>query len=158
MGDSFVPDYLLLVFFASCGVFQVSAVCNGLQGLLFFKGRRTAFLFGAALWVAAFAWFFLSEPRNQPDTGLGLTGNQQFGFFFVGSGAGLAFTLLLSSLRNLNLGKGPYPIGLDTLRQSNYLRALYGTLRPWGAFCLDRSPTRHKPAWSDSSQRREDQE
>ena len=68
MTSSFVPDYLVLVFFASCGVFQMAAACNGLQGLLFFKGRRTAFIFGLALWVAAFAWFFLSEPRNQPDT------------------------------------------------------------------------------------------
>ncbi|HIM49992.1 MAG TPA: hypothetical protein EYM32_14095, partial [Dehalococcoidia bacterium] len=79
MAGSFVPDYLVLVFSASCGVFQMAAACNGLHGLLFFKGRRTAFIFGLALWVAAFAWFFLSEPRNQPDTTLGLTGNQQFG-------------------------------------------------------------------------------
>ena len=157
MSDSFVPDYLLLVFFASCVVFQFAEVCNGLQGLLFFKGRRTALLFGLALWIAAFTWFFLSSPRNQPDTGLGLTGNQQFGFFFVGSGAGLAFTLLLSSLRNWNLGKGPYPIGLDALRQSNYLRALYRTLRPWVAFFLNRSTVRHKPVWGDSNQRQEEQ-
>ena len=143
MGGSFVPDYLILVFFASCGVFQMAAACNGLQGLLFFKGRRTAFLFGLALWVAAFAWFFLSEPRNQPDTGLGLTGNQQFGFFFVGSGAGLTLTLLLSSLRNLSLGNYPPQTGLDALRQSNYLRALYGTLRPWVVILRNRSSTGH---------------
>lgn len=158
MTGSFVPDYLVLVFFASCGVFQIAAACNSLHGLMFFKSRRTALLFGIALWVAAFAWFFLSEPRNQPDTGLGLTGNQQFGFFFVGSGAGLAFTLLMSSLRNLNLGTGSYPIGLDALRQSNYLRALYRTLQPWVAFYLDQSSTRRKPAWNDTSQQQEDQD
>ena len=146
MAGSFVPDYLVLVFFASCGVFQMAAACNGLHGLLFFKGRRTALIFGFVLWVAAFAWFFLSEPRNQPDTTLGLTGNQQFGFFFVGSGAGLTFTLLISSLRNLSLGKDQIQPGLDALRQSNYLRALHGTLRPWVALLRGRSFTGHKPS------------
>ena len=146
MAGSFVPDYLVLVFFASCGVFQMAAACNGLHGLLFFKGRRTAFIFGLVLWVAAFTWFFLSEPRNQPDTTLGLTGNQQFGFFFVGSGAGLTFTLLISSLRNLSFGKDQIQPGLDALRQSNYLRALHGTLRPWVALLRGRSFTGHKPS------------
>jgi hypothetical protein len=156
--DSFVPDYLVLVFFASCGVFQIAAACNDLRGLMFFKDRRIAFLFGVALWVTAFAWFFLSEPRNQPDTGLGLTGNQQFGFFFVGAGAGLAFTLLMSSLLNLNLGKCPIPFGLDALRQSNYLRALCGTLQLWAAFYLDKSSSKHKPSFGDSTLREQDQD
>jgi len=146
---SFVPDYLALVFFASCGVFQMAAACNGLHGLLVFRGRRTAFLFGLALWVAAFAWFFLSEPRNQPDTGLGLTGNQQFGFFFVGSGVGLTFTLLISSIRNLGLGNEPTQAGLDALRQSNYLRALYRTIQPRVALSLSRSSGRHKDSLHD---------
>jgi len=118
VAGSFVPDYLVLVFFASCGVFQMAAACNGLHGL----------------------------PRNQPDTTLGLTGNQQFGFFFVGSGAGLTFTLLISSLRNLSLGKDQIQPGLDALRQSNYLRALHGTLRPWVALLRGRSFTGHKPS------------
>ncbi len=156
MAGSFIFDYLALVFFASCGVFQMAAACNGLQGLLFFKGRRTAFLFGLALWVGVFAWFFLSEPRNQPDTGLGLTGNQQFGYFFAGSGTGLAFTLLISSIRNLGLGRGlsPVPPGLDALRQSNYLLALYETLQPWVAFLRNKFSTRHKPAIADDAHRR----
>lgn len=155
MAGSFVPDYLTLVFFASCGVFQMAAACNGLHGLLFFNGRRTAFLFGLALWVAAFAWFFLSEPRNQPDTGLGLTGNQQFGFFFLGSGAGLTFTLLVSTLRNLSLGPGPSQTGLDALCQSNYLRALHRTLQPWVAYLRNRSSTRHTPRIGSPAHRQE---
>ena len=155
MTGSFVPDYLVLVFLASCGVFQMAAACNGLHGLLFFKGRRTAFIFGLALWVATFAWFFLSEPRNQPDTTLGLTGNQQFGFFFVGSGAGLTFTLLVSSLRNLSLGKDQIQPGLDALRQSNYLRALHGTLRPWAALLCGRPFTGLKPRIGGQARRQE---
>jgi hypothetical protein len=131
--DSFVPDYLVLVFLASCGVFQMAAALNGLRGLMFFKRRGTAFVFGLVLWVGAFAWFFLSEPRNLPDTGLGLDGNQQFGYFFAGAGVGLAVTLLVSSVKNRNLGQGRsgIPLGIDALAESNYLRALYRTLRPW---------------------------
>ena len=133
VSGSFVPDYLVLVFFASCGVFQMAAAYNGLRGLLFFQGRRWAFLFGLGLAMGAFSWFFLWEPRNVPDTALGLTGNQQFGFFFAGSGAGLTATLLVSSLRNWGLGAGrtDLPAGLEALRVSNYFRVLYRTLQPW---------------------------
>lgn len=142
MNGSFVPDYLVLVFFASCGVFQMAAACNGLRGLLFFQGRRRAFLFGLGLAVSAFSWFFLWEPRNVPDTALGLTGNQQFGFFFAGSGAGLTATLLVSTLRNWRLGAGrpSLPAGLDALRDSNYPRVLYRTLRPWLPHILGKRP------------------
>ena len=132
MGGSFVLDYFLLVMFASCGLFQMAAAYNDLPGLLFCRSRRWAFLLGLALWVGAFTWFFLSEPRNAPDTGPGLTGNEQFGYFFAGSGTGLTATLLLSSLRNWSLGRGASspPPGLDVLRESNYLRAFYRTVRP----------------------------
>lgn len=131
MSGSFILDYSILVFFASCGVFQMAAACNGLRGLLFLPHLRLSFLLGLALLVAAFAWFFLSSPRNMPDSAQGLTGNDQFGYFFAGSGAALAFTLLVSSLRNLSLGAGPQkPLpGMDALRESNYLCALYRTLQ-----------------------------
>jgi hypothetical protein len=119
----------------------MAAACNGFHGLLFLPNRRLSFLIGLFLLVAAFAWFFLSAPRNVPDTGHGLNGNQQFGYFFAGLGAALALTLLASSLRNLSLGADleEPPPGIDALRQSNYLRALYRTLsrdvrtyaRPW---------------------------
>ena len=148
MTDSFVLDYFILVFFASCGVFQMAAACNGLNGLQFFSNRRHSFLLGLLLVVAAFAWFFLSEPRNLPDTSLGLTGNQQFAFFFIGSGTGLTFTLVLSSLRNRGLGKGRQvlPEGIDALRESNYFRALFRTLSRWWPF----SPARRSGGTTSS--------
>ena len=81
--------------------------------------------------VGAFTWFYLSEDRNVPDTAGGLDGNQQFAFFFAGLGSSLAFILLLSSLVNRRLGAtdSPPESGLDALKQSNYLRALYHTWR-----------------------------
>lgn len=138
MTGSFILDYFILVFWASCSVFQLAAAFNGIHGLLFFQDRRLSALLGLASVAGAFAWFFLSSPRNVPDAGPGLNGNEQFGYFFAGSGAGLAFTLLVSSWRNRELGRGvlSLPSGIDALRESNYLRALHRTLRlffrPWG--------------------------
>ena len=51
MNGSFLSDYLVLVSFASYGVFQMAAACNGLRGLLLFQGRRWALLFGLGLAV-----------------------------------------------------------------------------------------------------------
>lgn len=132
MTGSFILDYFTLVFFASCGVFQMAAAYNGLRGLLFLQDRRLSFFLGLVLLAAAFAWFFLSGSRNLPDTHQGLNGYGQFGYFFAGFGAGLTFTLLVSSLSNRTLGEGHFrlPPGVDALRESNYIRALYRTLHP----------------------------
>ena len=132
MDGSFILDYFLLVLVASCGLYQMAAAYNRLRGLMLSESRGLTFLLGLGLWVGAFAWFFLSEPRNAPDTGAGLTGNEQFGYFFAGGGAGLAVTLAATSLRNWGMGKGerttPRAHGLDTLRESNYARALHWSL------------------------------
>ena len=134
MDGSFILDYFLLVLVASCGLYQMAAAYNRLRGLMLLESRGLTFLLGLGLWVGAFAWFFLSEPRNAPDTGAGLTGNEQFGYFFAGGGAGLAVTLAATSLRNWGMGKRmgnsntPRAHGLDSLRESNYGRALYWSL------------------------------
>ena len=132
MGESFILDYFLLVFVASCGLYQMAAACNALRGLMLFRSKGLTFILGLTLWVGAFVWFFLSEPRNMPDTGAGLTGNEQFGYFFAGGGAGLAVTLVVTSLRNWRLGKetAACPAGLGALREVGYARALYRSLIP----------------------------
>ena len=68
-----------------------------------------------------------------PDTGAGLTGNEHLGYFFAGGGCALAFTLLVTSIRNGRLGHGlsDIPQGLDALARSNYLRALHSTFKIW---------------------------
>ena len=130
LDGSFILDYFLLVFAASCGLYQMAAAYNRIKGLMVLQSRGLTFVLGLILWVGAFVWFFVSEPRNAPDTGAGLTGNEQFGYFFAGGGAGLAVTLAVSSLRNWNMGKAASPrvCGLDSLRDSNYLRAIYWSL------------------------------
>ena len=124
-------DYFLFVFIAASGVLQMVASYTGLQGLLLLRNRRWAFALGFAVIVLSFLWFFSSEPRNIPDTAGGLDGNEQAGFFALAAGSALLFTLLLSSLRNLNLGNGAsqYKSGLDALRETNYLRALRSTIK-----------------------------
>ena len=125
MEGSFVLDYFLLVFAASCGLYQMAGAYNLLRGLMLLESPILTFGLGLALFAGAFAWFFLSEPRNLPDSGPGLTGNEQFGYFFAGGGAGLAVTLTVTSLRNWKLGREAdlSVLGLDSLRASNYLRA-----------------------------------
>ena len=68
-----------------------------------------------------------------PDSALGLNGNEQFAYFFAGLGTALVFTLIVSSLRNWTLGaeRTRLPNGLDALRESTYLRAMYLAYRRW---------------------------
>ncbi len=131
MTGSFILDYYLLVLFSASGLFQIAAARTGLRGLLIFHRRWAALVLGAVLMTGAFAWFFLSQSRNVPDTALGMNGNEQFAYFFAGSGTALAITLVLSSLRNWPLGAGAkdIPPGLDGLRNANYARALWSTWR-----------------------------
>lgn len=96
----------------------------------FFRRRPLSFLAGLVLLTGALAWFFLSEPRNVSDAGHGLNGNEQFAYFFAGSGTGLALTLVGASLRHRALGAaGPAPLGLDALRETTYFHAVRLT---WG--------------------------
>ncbi len=135
MTSSFILDYCIMVFLASGGVFQMAAAVGGFRGLLYFRQRPVSFLFGAAALTGGFAWFLLSEPRNVPDSALGMNGNEQFAYFFAGAGAGLAFTLIVSSLRNWSLGAklSDLPPGLDALRETSYLRALHWSIRCYWA-------------------------
>ena len=133
MTGSFILDYYLLVFVASCGVFQIAAALEGLRGMLIFKYRPGSFLVGLALVAASFTWFFLSEPRNVPDSAHGMNGNEQFAYLFAGLGSGLAFTLVVASLRNWTLGSRATvtSLGLDVLRESSYASALRRASELW---------------------------
>lgn len=130
MTGSFILDYYLLVLIASCGVFQVVGALHGFQGMLFFSNRSASIFLGLVALVGAFAWFFLSEPRNVPDTALGLNGNEQFAYFFAGSGTSLALTLTVASLRRWRNGAevSGLPEGLDVLREGAYLPAIGRTI------------------------------
>ena len=134
MLGGFVLDYLLFVFIAALGVLQMVAAYSALRGLLFVRVRSLAFVLGLLITVAAFIWFFLSEPRNIGDTEGGLDGNQMSAFFALGAGLALVLTLLVSSIINRSMGSDggsagqQLDTGLNALRQTTYLKALSSTL------------------------------
>ncbi len=120
----FAWDYLAFVFLTAFGVLLVVTALSRLRGLLL-VGHRMSLLLGAALTVTAFTWFFVSKPRNLPDTGGGLNGNDQTMLFAVGAVAALALVLVLSSVRNWSMGANAAGDGVEALRNSSYLRLLY---------------------------------
>ena len=128
---TFAIDYYILVAVAATGALQVAASLGGLNGLLFLKRPVPARTLGIALIVAAFVWFFAVEERNINDYEGGLDAPTQALFFFLGASTGLVFTLIATSLVNLNMraGEGDPSEGLDALRSSNYTSALRRNIR-----------------------------
>lgn len=128
----FIGDYIILLFFTALGTLQIAAAVNGLRGLLFFHHRLASLGLSAALIIGAVTWFFLSEPRNVPDSTRGMDGNEQFLGFCLGVSGAFAFTALVSALLHPSLGAGAAssPAGLEGLRENHYPRLLYRTLKP----------------------------
>lgn len=130
---TFATDYYLTVFVASLGAFQIAASLGGLNGLLFFKSAWVARSLGLVVAVVPFIWFFASGDRNISDHMGGLDANTQGLFFFFGAGSGLVTTLVISSLVNWRMDGGDQPpeVGLEALRDTNYLRALARSTAYW---------------------------
>lgn len=135
MTGSFILDYYLLVLIASCGLFQIVGALHGYRGMTFSDNRFVSTFIGAAALIGAFTWFFLSEDRNVSDSDLGMNGNEQFAYFFAGSGTGLAITLILTSLRQLKFGaqQRELPEGLDALKETTFLSLISRLIRRRGA-------------------------
>ena len=113
------------------GVLQMVASREGFRGMLLVQAPPLAFLLGLCAVIAAFAWFFASEPRNLSDTEGGLDGNRAASMFCAASSLAVFTTLLLSSLVNRSLGRDRRPPspGLDALGHTTYLRALCVSLK-----------------------------
>lgn len=129
----FAFDYFILVFLSALGVLLLITAYQRLTGLLL-MGRKSSIAAGGLLVVVAFVWFFATAPRNVPDTGAGLDGNQQAVLFSIGSLAALAVVLALSSLRNRSMKGQSEAQGIDALREESYLRLIARKLRrPWNS-------------------------
>lgn len=131
MVGTFALDFFVFAFIASFGTLQMVAAYTALRGLLLVRVRSLAFLVGLVTTVLGFLWFFLSEPRNVPDSEGGLDGNQMAGLYAAAAGLALFVTLLFSSITNRSLGTGTKHLeaGLDALRETTYLKALLRTLK-----------------------------
>ena len=131
---SFEADYVLFIFLASLGAVQLAALKNRLHGLCFIRIPILNLALALALVVGSFLWFFVSEPRNLPDTGDGLNGNQQAMFAVAAAIGAVFFTLAATSLINIGLGRGDdrRESGLQALRRATYYSALRRTIgRLW---------------------------
>ena len=125
---SFALDYLIFVFLSALGVLLMVTGYGRLNGLML-VGRRLSMLAGVLLVAGTFTWFFISKPRNLPDTGAGLDGNEQALLFVTGAGAALVLILALSSLRNWSMTGEPDQQGIEALRNASYLRLLFKEVR-----------------------------
>ena len=127
---SFALDYVLFIFLASLGVVQLAALRGRLKGLYFIRIPLLNLILGLGLLVGAFLWFFISEPRNLPDTGGGLDGNQQAMFSVAAAVGAVLFTLIVTSVLNAGFRKGEdgQEAGLQALRRISYFSALRRTM------------------------------
>jgi hypothetical protein len=115
--------YCLLVFIAVLGVMQAAAAHNNLEGLLFFKYKRYAYLWALLTAGSSLAVFFTWNYHFE--TGV-IEGSQQAWMFAVSAFAALLFTLAVSSLLKYRLGKSDrVPArGLEGLNRSSFVHAL----------------------------------
>ncbi len=131
MPTQFTFEYALFVFIGALGALQLVFAGNGMRGALFIsRSLPASVLLGGLLVLGTFVWFFASAPRNLPDTGLGLDGNDQTRWFTVAGATALALTLLVTSALNdrwARTYRGGRR-GLDALEQTTFLRAVAHTL------------------------------
>lgn len=137
--SDFEVAYALWVALGALGVTQYAAVSNGLWGMVILRRWPAATKVCSALVViAAFAWFFISEDRNLPDTGDGLDGVEQARWFAIAATASILIQLGVSSVVNHRWGashgwdatedRWPPP-GLTWLERTTFARALAARLR-----------------------------
>ncbi len=126
-------DYFILVFLSGLGTLQVAASYGHLRGLLLLPSPRASRFFGVLLALAVVIWFFVSAPRNINDTEGGLDGNTQALLFALASLAAVVATLVGSSIANAGMrNRSHYTFsGLDALKKSNYVQALFDSLSYW---------------------------
>ena len=129
--NGFALDYFIFVFIASCGVIQIAAAYSKLRGLLVLARPGRCASLGLLLTLTSLVWFFISEPRNVPDTADGLDGNQQAALFTIGALTAIFITLAVSSLcnRGMKASLTDKDSGLDALSESNYVNALHNRVR-----------------------------
>jgi hypothetical protein len=126
-------DYFVLVFIASTGVYQITAIHAKLDGLCFFKNRIIQYIFGILAVVGAFVWFFLSKERNVHS---GVEGSQQLGLFLASILASYFVTAILASIiqakvrTRITAPSGrQHDLGIETLKTNTLLGSILSRLR-----------------------------
>jgi hypothetical protein len=124
-------DFFLMNFVAALGVLQMAASYASLRGILFLRHRALSGILGFLAVVGAFLWFFISEPRNLPDTGGGLSGNEDAWLFCAAGACAILFTLAATSVLNRRMGReyASRRPGLDALEHTTFYRAFLSAVR-----------------------------
>ncbi len=130
-------DYFVLVFIAAAGVYQIVAAASGLRGLSFFGQPLVQSFFGAALIVAAFAWFYTEEERNVQHT---VEGAQQLTFFLAAAILSFLVSAGLASIINAYALSTPSDssrrdksdLGMLELKQTTLFQAIVARCRKSG--------------------------
>lgn len=120
-------DYFLMVLIATTGILQIAAAQAGFKGLNLFKKPILNYLFGLLAIIGGFWFFYGTEYRNVRS----LEGSGQFGYYLAGVAAAVFLTLAFSSIVNFSL-RGRIERedqGLETLKKTTYLRALFNSFR-----------------------------
>jgi len=116
-------DYFLMVLIATTGILQIAASQAGFKGLSLFRKPTIDRIFGLLAIIAGFWFFYGTENRNVRS----LEGSGQFAFYLAGVAAAVFLTLVVSSFVNFGL-RGRLERedrGLEALKKTNYLRALF---------------------------------
>lgn len=135
MQSAFLMDYIFWVFISTLAVVQFAAARSGIWGMLYAREwPKATQCFALMITIVAFVWYFVTEDRNQPDTGLGLDANVQ-AFWFAASGAvAVSATLIITSVINHrwggeghgwdNLSGEAPPTGIAWLSQTTFFHAI----------------------------------
>jgi hypothetical protein len=119
--------YRMLVFVAALGVIQGAAAYNDLRGLLFFRRKLYAYIFGIITVGVPLGLFFRWNYLFA--TGI-IAGSQQTGMFVLSVLAAIVINLIISSLINIRY----YPqsaaptTGLEALRERTFFRIIWERL------------------------------
>ena len=130
-------DFFLMNFVGALGILQMVAAYSSLRGMMFFPNRAVSAVVGFLALAGVFLWFFISKPRNLPDTAGGLSGSADAWIFCVSCISAILFTLLATSFLNRKTAREAtsYPSGLDALKKTTFLKAFAGALRElWTRF------------------------
>ncbi|MBE0479423.1 MAG: hypothetical protein IBX68_00415 [Dehalococcoidia bacterium] len=128
------PDYFILVFIASIGVYQLGSLVAGLHGLCFYRDSRVQVLFGVLAILGAFGWFFTDENRNIQHT---VEGSQQLGLFLLAIISAYVVTAILASMIEARVDAGAnrprterqYKLGVETLKTRTLWGGILSSLR-----------------------------
>lgn len=137
--SDFEAAYTLWVALGTLGVAQYAAVSNGLWGIVLLRRWPGATkVCSVVIVIGAFAWFFISEDRNLPDTGAGLDGVEQARWFAIAATVSILVQLGISSIVNHRWGSShgwdPVeerwpPAGLTWLERTTFARALVARIQ-----------------------------